>query len=103
MLSGGRAAGGFLIALALAACTVGPSPQQTRAGEDLVLGAPMSLTGNQSKEGALTKIGYDIWRDWVNAHGGITVQGVQHRVQIRYLDDRSTPEVSGHVNEPVIT
>ena len=102
MLSGGRAAGGLLIALALAACTVGPSPQQPQVGEDLVLGAPMSLTGNQSKEGAQTKLGYDIWRDWTNAHGGITVQGVQHRVQIRYLDDRSTPEVSGQVAQQLI-
>src|SRR5215471_19908153 len=102
MLSGGRAAGGLLIALALAACTVGPSPEQARVGEDLVIGAPMSLTGNQSKEGAQTKLGYDIWRDWVNAHGGITVQGVQHRVQIRYLDDRSTPEVSGQVAQQLI-
>src|SRR5262245_17154227 len=103
MLSGGRAAGGLLIALALAACSVGPSPEQTKTGEDLVLGAPMSLTGNQSKEGALTKLGYDVWRDWVNAHGGITVQAVRHRVQIRYLDDRSAPEVSGQVAQQLIT
>lgn len=65
-----QAAGGLLIAVALAACSVGRSPEQPKVGEDLVLGAPMSLTGNQSKEGALTKVGYDIWRDRVNAHGG---------------------------------
>lgn len=103
-----QAAGGLLIAVALAACSVGQSPEQPKVGEDLVLGAPMSLTGNQSKEGALTKVGYDIWRDWVNAHGGITVtarigrKGVRHRVQIRYLDDRSTPEVSGQVAQQLI-
>ena len=103
-----QASGGLLIAVALAACSVGRSPEQPKVGEDLVLGAPMSLTGNQSKEGALTEVGYDIWRDRVNAHGGITVtarigrKGVRHRVQIRYLDDRSTPEVSGQLAQQLI-
>ena len=104
MFSGGRAAGALvLLALGLAACNVGNTPEQLKTGGDIVLGAPMSLTGNQSKEGALTKEGYDLWRDWVNAHGGITVQGARHRVQIRYLDDRSTPDISTQVAQQLIT
>src|SRR5215472_8375409 len=104
MLSGGRAAGAVvLLALALAACDITAAPAQVKTGADIVLGAPMSLTGNQSKEGALTKEGYDLWRDWVNNRGGITVGGVRHQVQIRYLDDRSTPDVSGQVTHQLIS
>ena len=104
MLSGGRAAGAVvLLALALAACDITAAPAQVKTGADIVLGAPMSLTGNQSKEGALTKEGYDLWRDWVNAHGGITAEGARHRVQIRYLDDRSTPDASGQAAQQLIT
>src|SRR5215472_4857655 len=104
MLSGGRAAGAVvLLALALAACDITAAPAQVKTGADIVLGAPMSLTGNKSKEGALTKEGYDLWRDWVNAHGGITAEGARHRVQIRYLDDRSTPDASGQAAQQLIT
>ena len=71
-------------------------------GADLLIGVPMSLTGTQSKEGALSKQGYDLWLDWVNSQGGITVQGVHHRVQLRYMDDQSKADVSGQVTHQLI-
>jgi branched-chain amino acid transport system substrate-binding protein len=76
---------------------------QAQVGADLVVGAPLSLTGIESKDGALAKQGYDLWVDWVNGHGGIAVQGIRHRLQVRYQDDQSRPDVSGEVAQQLVT
>ena len=88
--------------LALLACS-GPMAETTpQSGPDIILGAPVSFTGNQAKEGALTRQGYDIWLDWTNSHGGIDVRGVRHRVQIRYEDDQSKADLSARLADKLI-
>ena len=54
-------------------------------GSTIVLGAPLGLTGSLTKESELTKQGYDLWLDWINARGGIVVNGVKHPVTILSL------------------
>jgi branched-chain amino acid transport system substrate-binding protein len=93
---------GFAL-LALAGCDLSPGPSQPSMGSDLLIGVPMSLTGSQSKEGALSKQGYDLWADWVNGKGGITAQGVRHRVQLRYVDDQSKADASAQVTQQLIS
>jgi branched-chain amino acid transport system substrate-binding protein len=86
--------------LVLIACSL---PAAEQSGPDIILGAPVSFTGNQSKEGALTRRGYDMWLDWVNGQGGVAVNGVRHRVQIKYEDDQSKPDLSARLAEKLIS
>src|SRR5438874_181395 len=75
----------------------------TTTGADIILGAPLSLTGSSSKEGGLAKQGYDMWQTWVNQQGGINVKGVKHKVQIKYADDQSKPDISEQLTQSLIT
>jgi branched-chain amino acid transport system substrate-binding protein len=75
----------------------------TQTGEDIIIGAPLSITGGQSLEGALTKQGYDMWLSWINAQGGITVKGVKHKVQIKYEDDQTNANLSSQLTQKLIT
>src|SRR5438094_4752642 len=91
------------LALLLAACgssTAGTAPS---AGAPIVFGAAVSLTGAQSKEGALTKQGYDLWLGWINQRGGIVAGNVKHPVQIKYEDDQSKADLSATLVQKLIT
>src|SRR5256885_586048 len=96
---------GFLLAVtALLAAACGASGGGTpTTGAPIIFGAAVSLTGAQSKEGALTKQGYDLWLDWINQRGGIVVNGVKHPVEIKYEDDQSTPNLSATLVQKLIT
>ncbi|HET9848409.1 MAG TPA: amino acid ABC transporter substrate-binding protein [Candidatus Dormibacteraeota bacterium] len=90
--------------LVLAACgTSGGGSTATSTGSTIVFGAPVSLTGSTSKEGGLTKQGYDLWKDWINARGGILVGNVKHPVEIKYEDDQSIPSLSATLMQKLIT
>ncbi len=93
------------LAVLLAACgsAGGGGGGGTTTGEDLVIGAPMSITGASSKEGGLAKQGYDMWLQWVNGQGGITVKGVKHRVKLVYEDDQSKPDISAQQTQKLIS
>jgi branched-chain amino acid transport system substrate-binding protein len=95
----------IMAAILLVACNLVPSSpqQQIKQGSDIVVGAPLAATGDQATEAALTKQGYDLWADWANRDGGITVQGVRHRVRIVYADDAGKPEVSAQQTASLIT
>src|SRR6202171_3215983 len=92
------------LAVLLAACgnsgTGTPAPS---TGSPIIFGAAVSLTGSQSKEGGLTKQGYDLWLDWINARGGIVVNNVKHPVQIAYEDDQSNANLSATLVQKLIT
>jgi branched-chain amino acid transport system substrate-binding protein len=100
-----RYAVGLVSALAvlLVACGSAGGGGGTTAGEDIVIGVPMSITGTQSKEGALAKQGYDMWRQWINGQGGIDVKGTKHRVQLTYEDDQSKADISAQLTQKLIT
>ncbi|MEO6797109.1 MAG: amino acid ABC transporter substrate-binding protein [Candidatus Dormibacter sp.] len=89
-------------ALSLAACGTGNSGSSSK-GDPIIFGAAVSLTGAQSKEGGLTKQGYDLWLDWINQQGGIVVNNVKHPVQIKYEDDQSNPNLSATLVQKLIT
>ncbi len=74
----------------------------TTTGEDIVIGVPMSITGAQSKEGALAKQGYDMWKAWINGQGGIDVKGTKHKVQLIYEDDQSKADISAQLSQKLI-
>ena len=92
-----------LAASGLLASACGTSSGGTASGTPIVFGAAVSLTGAQSKEGNLTKQGYDLWLDWITQRGGIVVNGVKHPVQIKYEDDQSKADLSATLVQKLIT
>src|ERR1700704_197211 len=89
-------------ALAVGACGGTASPGTT-TGSTIILGAPLGLTGSLTKESALTQQGYNLWQDWINARGGVLVNGVKHPVTIKYYDDTSNANQSAVLMQKLIT
>src|ERR1700676_5208525 len=92
------ALGAFALCVSLAA----PSAPATAAGDTILFGSPVSLTGNLTKEGHLTQEGYELWKNYVNAHGGIKVGGKTYKVDIKYYDDESKNDTSAQLAERLI-
>jgi branched-chain amino acid transport system substrate-binding protein len=94
----------MVLAGLLVACTpMGQSQPTTTQGSDVTIGVPISLTGPSAQEGGLTKEGYDLWLEWANRRGGIVVNGVRHRLVLRYEDDASDPQTSARLAQQMIT
>lgn len=79
------------------------TPAARAAGETITFGAALAATGRESKEGRLTQEGYEFWKDWVNAHGGITVGGKKYQVAIKYYDDEDNPQTAARLVEKLIS
>ena len=97
--------GGFLalaIASALALTTAVPAPASAANGT-IVFGAALAATGSTAREGELTKEGYDFWKDYVNAHGGMKVAGKTYNVDIKYYDDESNPQTAARLIEKLVS
>jgi branched-chain amino acid transport system substrate-binding protein len=92
-----------VISLLALACGSAGGAGGGQTGEDISIGVPLSTTGSQSKEGALAKQGYDMWLDWVNGQGGISVKGTKHKVKLIYKDDQSKPDVSAQLTQSLVT
>jgi len=76
----------------------------TSTGSDIVIGEALAATGQDAKEGGLTKQGVQIWLDWVNnKQGGITIKGVRHKVQVLFEDDGSKPDQAATLDQRLIT
>ncbi len=71
--------------------------------EVLRLGAAVSFSGKYAKEGELLKRGYELWKERVNARGGIKVGNKRYRVEIIYYDDQSDPKTTAKLVEKLIT
>jgi branched-chain amino acid transport system substrate-binding protein len=76
-------------AMALTAC--GQRPSQSSGGDTnkpIVIGASLPLTGDFAQPGNEAKRGYEVWRDMVNAKGGI----LGRQVQLKITDDASSQD-----------
>jgi branched-chain amino acid transport system substrate-binding protein len=94
-----------LSALVLAVAVVAPTalPTPVAADDDtIVFGAALASTGRDAREGALTHDGYEFWKDYVNAHGGIKVGGKTYKVDIKYADDETNPQTAARLVEKFI-
>jgi branched-chain amino acid transport system substrate-binding protein len=74
-----------------------------KTGPDIVIGEALAATGQDAREGALTKQGVQIWLDWINKQGGINVNGVKHKVQVIFQDDGSKPDQAAILDQKLIT
>src|SRR3954447_5604255 len=76
--------------LAVAACGTAPSEKKAAAGKDepIVVGISLPLTGDFSQPGGEAQKGYEIWRDQVNADGGL----LGRKVELKVTDDASNQD-----------
>ena len=88
--------------LALCATLAAPSVPVSAAGDTILFGSSVSLTGSLAKEGKLTQEGYDFWKNYINAHGGLKVGGKTYKVEIKYYDDESKPATAAQLAERLI-
>jgi branched-chain amino acid transport system substrate-binding protein len=89
-------------ALALLGALISPSVPASAAGDTIVFGSAVSLTGSLAKEGKLTQEGYEFWKSYVNAHGGIKIAGKSYKVDIKYYDDESKNDTAAQLAERLI-
>ncbi len=92
--------------LATGACIalVSSMPVVARADDaTITFGAALAATGATAREGELTKEGYEFWKDYVNAHGGLKVGGKTYKVNILYADDESNPQTSARLVEKFVS
>lgn len=65
--------------------------------DTITFGAALSLTGSLAREGQLTKEGYQLCQQKVNAKGGIDVGGTKKKLNIKYQDDTSEPDTAAQL------
>src|ERR1019366_727972 len=99
-----RFGGLFALTLAGALALITAVPAPARAADDtIVFGAALAATGSTAREGELTKEGYEFWKDYVNAHGGMKVGGKTYKVDIKYADDESNPQTAARLVEKFVS
>jgi len=67
------------------------------ASGTLTIGAAVSVTGKLAREGVLTKEGYQLCQEKVNAKGGVDMGGTKVKLDIQYQDDTSKPDVAAQL------
>ncbi len=92
----------FLVAVLLGTSFAAVPAAAPAAGDTILFGSAVSLTGSLAKEGRLTQEGYDFWKDYINAHGGIKAGGKTYKVDIKYYDDESKPASAAQLAERLI-
>jgi branched-chain amino acid transport system substrate-binding protein len=84
-----------VLILLVAGCR-GAEPEAQEGGT-LRFGAALSLTGQLSREGELTRDGYEYCKQVINGEGGVQVGDQTYQLDIVYQDDRSTPDVAAQL------
>ncbi|MFN2546891.1 MAG: amino acid ABC transporter substrate-binding protein [Myxococcales bacterium] len=92
------ASGGVALLLVLAFAAVAEA-----TGDEIVLGAAVSLTGKYSVNGKNTKDGYDLAVERINELGGVKVAGKPYKLKVTYYDDESTPARAAQLTERLIS
>ncbi len=90
----------FILVLGLVIAPVGQAQEKR---DFFKLGVVTSLSGELAFGGSVTKRGYDMWADTLNAAGGIDIGGKKYKVQLVYADDQSTPATAAVAGERLIT
>ncbi|HSB06118.1 MAG TPA: amino acid ABC transporter substrate-binding protein [Thermodesulfobacteriota bacterium] len=92
-----------LIAFVITVFTFAGSGQAQEKRDFFKVGVVTSLSGELAFGGSVTKRGYDLWEDAVNAQGGIDIGGKKYKVKLVYADDQSTPATAAVAGERLIT
>jgi branched-chain amino acid transport system substrate-binding protein len=95
----------ILAAVSVTACGITGSATPTNSanagptGTPVTVGFTVSLTGSFNADGQAVLKGYQLWRDDVNAHGGL----LGRPVKLVYLNDNSDPTVAAKDYTKLIT
>lgn len=66
------------------------------------VGAAVSLTGDLARFGNMVRNGYELWKETVNAKGGIQVGNQRLPVEVIYYDDQSDNQTAARLTERLI-
>lgn len=91
---------GSIAAAALALAAGGASAQ---ADKPLRIGFSMARTGMLANATPSQLNTYELWREQVNARGGMNVGGTRRKVEFVIYDDQSKPEQAVRIYEKLIT
>jgi branched-chain amino acid transport system substrate-binding protein len=80
----------------------GPAIAQ-EARDYFKVGVVTELSGDLATGGYVTKRGYDLWAQAVNAAGGIAIAGKKYQVKLYYADAQSNPSQGAAAAERLIT
>ncbi|MTJ66818.1 ABC transporter substrate-binding protein [Nocardia seriolae] len=86
-----------IVVLVAAGCGSKGAGHTAQTGDTLKLGASLSFSGATVREGVLTREGYDLCIDRVNAKGGVQVGDKKLKLDIDYQDDTSVPDTAGQI------
>lgn len=87
------------IAAAITLGLVALLPGRVLAADPVRIGVALSQSGNLADSGELYKHGVELWRDQVNARGGL----LGRPIEIILYDDRSDPATAARLYERLIT
>ena len=73
----------------LLACSFALWPQASTPQAPIKIGFGMALTGGLAGGGKMTLLAYQIWKDEINAKGGL----LSRPVELVYYDDQSNPSI----------
>lgn len=89
--------------LAAAGLALSGLPALAQADKPLRLGFSMARTGMLANATPSQMNTYELWREQVNARGGMDVGGVKRKVEFVVYDDQSKPEQAVRIYEKLIT
>lgn len=89
------------LAAAIAAVTISGAFAQD--GEPIRIGYSMSRTGLFSQAAPSQENAYELWREQVNAEGGLLIDGERRPVEFVAYDDQSNPGNAVRIYETLIT
>ena len=81
---------------------VGTSLLAAQAADPVRIGFSVSRTGLFASAAPTQTNGYELWKDQVNADGGLSVDGVKRPVEFVTYDDQSSPTVAARIYEKLI-
>lgn len=73
------------------------------AQEVFKIGVITELSGDLATGGNITKRGYDLWAQELNARGGVEIKGAKYPVKLIYADAQSNPAAGAAAAERLIT
>ncbi len=79
---------GIAVALAASVAACGSSSTSGSSQGPIKVGVSLSLSGDFSADGKAFQQGYELWRDYINAHGGV----LNRQVELVELNDNSDPQ-----------
>jgi len=74
-----------------------------KAADPVRIGYSLPLTGVFAAAAPSQKNAYEMWRDQVNANGGLNVNGTKRPVELVMFDDQSDPSQAVKIYEKLIT